>query len=231
VRWTRLVRFHSIIEGSGNLSIRTRTIAHGGNAETVVKKSHFICSLGRVSNEDEARAFIAHCKKQYWDANHNCSAWVIGERGDFQRSHDDGEPSGTAGAPILNVLNQQELTDVIAVVTRYFGGTLLGSGGLIRAYGHVVSEAIDAVGLVERKSLQILAVRADHQDAGRIDNALRASDFNLTNVEYGSDVTFTVHVEEAEQPDFENWLSETSAGKSNAEFQGIKVVEVPLIQH
>ena len=112
---------------------RVRTIAASGSHEIVIKKSRFICTVERISSEEEGKAFIHRLRKEYWDASHNCSAWVIGPHGELQRSNDDGEPSGTAGLPMLNVLNQQHLTDVVAVVTRYFGGTLLGAGGLIRS--------------------------------------------------------------------------------------------------
>ncbi|MGN6485681.1 MAG: IMPACT family protein, partial [Thermomicrobiales bacterium] len=107
-----------------------RTIAHDGEHEIEIKRSRFIGSLARVTSEEEARAFIAARRKTHWEANHNCSAWIIGERGQLQRSNDDGEPSGTAGVPMLSVLQRNGLTDVVAVVTRYFGGTLLGAGGL-----------------------------------------------------------------------------------------------------
>ena len=108
-----------------------RLIATSGSHEIVIKKSRFICTLVRTTTEDEARAVIDDCKKRFWDANHNCSAYRVGENGRFQRSNDDGEPAGTAGSPTLAVLNRRDLTDVVAVVTRYFGGTLLGAGGLI----------------------------------------------------------------------------------------------------
>src|SRR3954453_14347581 len=122
-----------------------RTIAASDANEIVIKKSRFICTLARVSTEDEARAAIEDVRKRYWDANHNCSAYRVGPGGQLQRTSDDGEPAGTAGAPMLAVLTRRDLTDTVAVVTRYFGGVLLGTGGLIRAYGQAVSAAVDAV--------------------------------------------------------------------------------------
>ncbi len=207
---------------------RTRTIAGPGISETVVKKSRFLCSLARVSSEDEAREFIAATKKTYWDANHNCSAWVIGERAESQRTSDDGEPSGTAGVPMLTVLNARELTDVVAVVTRYFGGTLLGAGGLIRAYGGAVTQAIDQVGIVDRIPLLIVRATADHDEAGRLDFALRGTDYLLADVDYGERVGFTLHLAEEDLPGFESWLSETTSGRCSAEVVGVEIVEVPV---
>lgn len=114
------------------------TIAENSEYEIVIRGSRFICSLQRVENEEEAKAFIQTIKKEHWKATHNCSAYLIGDRDEIQRAHDDGEPSGTAGVPMLEVLKKNELKYVVAVVTRYFGGTKLGAGGLIRAYSKSV---------------------------------------------------------------------------------------------
>ena len=185
--------------------------------------------MGRTTTEDEARAFISDLKKQYWDANHNCSAWVIGERGELQRSSDDGEPSGTAGVPMLEVLRRRGLTDTVAVVTRYFGGTLLGAGGLIRAYGQSVSDAINAIGIVERRPLTIATVEADHDIAGKLEHALRNSSFQMDEVDYGASVIFEVQLADGELPTFERWLAEETGGRCNAEVIGTEFVEVPVV--
>lgn len=206
-----------------------RTIAGRGSNELVIKKSRFICTMGRATTEDEARAFISDLKKQYWDANHNCSAWVIGERGELQRSSDDGEPSGTAGVPMLEVLRRRGLTDTVAVVTRYFGGTLLGAGGLIRAYGQSVSDAINAIGIVERRPLTIATVEADHDIAGKLEHALRNSSFQMGEVDYGASVIFEVQLADGELPTFERWLAEETGGRCNAEGIGTEFVEVPVV--
>src|SRR5215211_2540047 len=134
-----------------------RTIAAPGSHEIVIKKSRFICTLARAATEDEARAAIETVRRRSWDASHNCSAYRVGPGGHLQRTSDDGEPAGTAGAPMLAVLTRRDLTDTVAVVTRYFGGILLGAGGLIRAYGQAVSEAIDVIGIVERRPLSLIA--------------------------------------------------------------------------
>jgi len=123
------------------------TIKEDGQSEIEIKKSRFICSLKRIKTEEEAKDFIQALKKEHWKANHNCSAFVLGEKNDIQRSSDDGEPSGTAGVPMLEVLKKNELINVVAVVTRYFGGTKLGAGGLIRAYSSAVSHALNEIGM------------------------------------------------------------------------------------
>ncbi len=205
-----------------------RTIAKSGSHEIVVKKSRFICSLFRATTEDEARAAIDDVKRHHWDANHNCSAYRLGAGGQLQRSNDDGEPAGTAGTPILAVLNRRELTDTVAVVTRYFGGTLLGAGGLIRAYGHAVSETVDLVGIVERRPVALIAVEAEHRDAGRLENALRTAGYALGPVSHSVRVTFEVRLNEDDLPAFEAWLADTTNGRSRARVAGVVHVEAPV---
>jgi uncharacterized YigZ family protein len=204
-----------------------RMIARDGQHEIEIKKSRFICSLFRVNDESEARAHIEQARKQYWDANHNCTAWAIGPGLRLQRSSDDGEPSGTAGVPMLEVLRRREITDTLAIVTRYFGGTLLGAGGLIRAYGGSVSAAIDAIGVVERKPLSVQSVVASYDDAGRIENAIRASDFPLTDVAYASDVTFELVMQPEEVDRFAHWIGELTNGTIVPAVGGIRYVEIP----
>lgn len=149
------------------------TIATAVENELVIKKSRFIARIEPVSDVSDADAVIAGIRKRFWDARHNCSAMVTGLLGDQARSSDDGEPSGTAGIPMLEVLRRRELTDVVAVVTRYFGGVKLGAGGLVRAYSTAVSEALDLASPVRRESLTQATVEVPHADAGRYDNLLR----------------------------------------------------------
>ena len=137
------------------------TVARDAEAEIEVKRSRFLCTLARVADEDAARAVVDRLRKRHWDAGHHCSAFVIGARGEVQRSSDDGEPAGTAGAPMLEVLRGHEVTDVVAVVTRWFGGTLLGAGGLVRAYGDAVRAGLEASGTLRRE-----LVREHLLDAG-----------------------------------------------------------------
>ena len=203
-----------------------RMIARDGQHEFEVKKSRFICSLFRVTSEEEARAHIETLRKQYWDANHNCTAWAIGPGLKLQRSSDDGEPSGTAGIPMLEVLRRREITDTVAIVTRYFGGIMLGAGGLIRAYGTAVSGALDAIGVVERKPLAVLSLVATYDDAGRIENAIRASDFPLSDVVYGNDVTFELVMEPEHVDGFRHWVGELTNGELLPQDSGVRYVEV-----
>lgn len=139
----------------------------------VIKKSRFIATLVPVRSIAAADAEIAALRKRYWDAGHNCTALMIGSNADQQRSSDDGEPSGTAGVPMLEVLRHRNLTDLVAVVTRYFGGVLLGASGLVRAYSGAVSEALDRARLVRRELLTEVTLDVPHTDAGRLDNWLR----------------------------------------------------------
>lgn len=205
-----------------------RTIATSGSHEIVIKKSRFICTVNRATTEEEARAFIEAMKKRYWDANHNCSAYRIGPGGQHQRSNDDGEPSGTAGTPMLAVLNKRELTDTVAVVTRYFGGIMLGAGGLVRAYGQAVTDAVDAVGIVERRPVSLVEVDADHVDAGRLENALRVAAYQLGPIAHAAHVTFEIHLPPLDVPAFEVWLAETTNGRNRARIAGEVFIEVPL---
>lgn len=149
------------------------TIAAPVDHELVIKKSRFLTHVAPVSSPDEADAVIAEARRRAWDARHHCSAQVTGLRGDRARSSDDGEPSGTAGMPMLEVLRRRELTDVVAVVTRYFGGVKLGAGGLVRAYSSAVSEALDHAALVDRMLLTEVTLAVPHAEAGRFDNLLR----------------------------------------------------------
>lgn len=149
------------------------TIADAVDHELVIKKSRFLTHIAPVGSVEEAETVIASIRKRAWDAAHNCTAMVTGLLGDQARSSDDGEPSGTAGIPMLEVLRRRELTDVVAVVTRYFGGVKLGAGGLVRAYSTATSEALDLARLVRRAALTQVRIEVAHADAGRYDNLLR----------------------------------------------------------
>lgn len=204
-----------------------RMVRTNGTHETEIKKSRFICHLFRVESEEQAREHIEAVRKEHWNANHNCTAWIIGEGMSNQRSSDDGEPSGTAGMPMLEVLRRREVTDTLAIVTRYFGGVMLGAGGLIRAYGGAVSEALDDIGIVERVPLSVVTVTANYDDAGRIENAIRARELDLTDVAYTMDVTFELVMPPSEVDAFDTWLQELTNGSNTATISGERFVEVP----
>lgn len=193
-----------------------RVIARGGVHEIEIQRSRFLCSLARVTDDEEAAAFIAAVRKEHWAATHNCSAFRVGPDGGSQRSSDDGEPAGTAGVPMLEVLLRRELTDTAAVVTRYYGGIKLGAGGLVRAYSRAVSEAIDEIGTLRRARFATLEVTAGHADAGRLQNALHAAGHRIADVAYGQHATFTVHVPEAGTDAFHDWLAEQTGGAVTA---------------
>lgn len=202
-----------------------RTIRGGGDHEIEIKRSRFICSLSRVAGEDAARAFIAERRKLHWNATHNCTAYILGEQADIQRSSDDGEPAGTAGVPMLEVLRHRELTDTVAVVTRYFGGVKLGAGGLIRAYGQAVSLAVDAVGIIEFRAAAIVAVSTDYHRAGRLESALRDAGHQVDDTQYTDEVTFHVVVADGEEPRFATWVAEQTGGAATVATVGHRMVE------
>ena len=182
-------------------------IAKNIRTEQIIRKSRFVCSLKRVDSGDEAKSFIKDIKKEYWDATHNCSAYIIDEQ--QQRSNDDGEPSGTAGIPMLEVLRKQKVVQVAAVVTRYFGGVKLGAGGLIRAYSGAVAQALVTAGLAEKVKFGLYVYKCDNLVAGKLQNFLyRQSLFTLVSVEYGNEVVFTLQMEEKTLPKAQAWLTD-----------------------
>jgi uncharacterized YigZ family protein len=184
-----------------------------GENEINIERSRFIAYVNRAETEEEAQAFIADIKKKHWDANHNCSAYMIGENNLIQKANDDGEPSGTAGVPMLEVLKKRDLKDTVVVVTRYFGGIKLGAGGLIRAYGKSVSEGLNATGVVERKLMRIMKTKIDYTWLGKVENEVRSSHFELKNIHYLDAVEVEVYVEEAAKDPFIEWMTELTNGQ------------------
>lgn len=217
------------------------TIADAVTHEIVIKKSRFIARVAPVGADREhspaasvsqADTIIAAIRKQAWDAAHNCTAMVTGLRGEQARSSDDGEPSGTAGVPMLEVLRQRELTDVVAVVTRYFGGTKLGAGGLVRAYSSAVSEALDRAALVRREMLTQVQIDVAHAEAGRFDNLLRdwadRHDATVGEPRYGATATFELWVAPGELDALRADLAAASAGSVSPILGGERIVDVPV---
>lgn len=205
-----------------------RSVRRSGEIELEVKKSRFLCAVSRVDTEDAARAFIQARRKQFFNARHNCTAYVLGVHSEVQKSSDDGEPAGTAGVPMLEVLRKRDLTDTVAVVTRYFGGVKLGAGGLIRAYSAAVAEAIDAVGVVERRPVLVVSAVVDHQQAGRVENELRGSAYPVRDVHYTTDVRFELAVPESDLDTVTAWLSELTAGTALTTVDGTDIVDVDV---
>ncbi|MEH7525232.1 YigZ family protein [Bacillus sp. JJ1503] len=192
---------------------RYYTVKGYGENEIVIQKSRFIAYVTRAETEAEAQDFIQQIKKKHWDATHNCSAYMIGENDQIQKANDDGEPSGTAGVPILEVLKKKHLKDTAVVITRYFGGIKLGAGGLIRAYGKATSEGIDATGIVERKLMRVMHTKVDYTWLGKLENELRSSVYTIKDIHYLDNVEFETYVEEEQTENFINWMVELTNGQ------------------
>ncbi|KMY51859.1 YigZ family protein [Peribacillus loiseleuriae] len=193
------------------------TVKGKGEHEIIIEKSRFISHIARTESEEEAQAFIQHIKKLHKDATHNCSAYLIGEHDQIQKALDDGEPSGTAGVPILEVLKKKGLKDTTVVVTRYFGGIKLGAGGLIRAYSKSTSEGIDATGVVERKLMRVIATFIDYTWLGKLENELRSSIYKVKEIHYLENVIIETYVEETGKEAFMTWMTELTNGQSRME--------------
>jgi len=170
------------------------TVKQAGVHEIVIQKSRFIGYVERVNSETEAQAFIQRIKKKHHDATHNCSAYIIGDHDEIQKANDDGEPSGTAGIPMLEVLKKQNLKNTAVVVTRYFGGIKLGAGGLIRAYGSTTSETIKAIGVVRGELMQGFLLTFEYPQLGMIENHLRQSPHIIDKIHYVENVQIFVYV-------------------------------------
>lgn len=171
------------------------TVARDAEVEIEVKRSRFLCTLARVEDEAAARAVVERLRRQHWDARHHCSAFVLGPPPQpVERSSDDGEPAGTAGAPMLEVLRGRGVSDVVAVVTRWFGGTLLGAGGLVRAYGDAVRAGLDAAGTLRRTLVREHLLELGHADAGRVESELRARGVAVLDTTYGTQVMLRLGV-------------------------------------
>lgn len=186
----------------------------GGEGELIEKKSRFIATTRPVETEEEALAFLAEMKKKYWDATHNCSAFVIGDRQQIQRCSDDGEPQGTAGRPMLDVLLGEDIHNMAVVVTRYFGGTLLGTGGLVRAYSKSVQIGLEASEVIEKRSGFLLKMAADYNGIGKIQYILGKKEIPTIASEYGADVVLEVLVPEEEEEGLKEEITEGTSGRT-----------------
>ena len=205
-----------------------RTIRQDGQAQEEIKKSRFICHAKRVYSEEEARDFIAAIKKEHYKATHNCSAFIVGEKNEIKRTSDDGEPSGTAGVPMLGVMENHQLTNVCFVVTRYFGGIKLGAGGLIRAYAGSVALAIKEIGLIEIKEQAGLRLKMSYSQYQNFDNFLKSEDLIEFDTEFTDLVATTIYIDKQEKEPLEQKLIEFFNGKIQIDDQGLREVEIPL---
>lgn len=200
------------------------TIKENSYDEFVEKKSTFITHLVRVTSEEEAREFIQKMKKKHYDATHVCSCYVVGDNNEITRANDDGEPSGTAGAPMLDVLVKNEIKNVCATVIRYFGGTKLGTGGLVRAYGGGVINALKNATLVKRKDALEIRLELDYSLNGKIEYEIEKTNFIVNNLEYTDKIIYTIYVMEEDYDSFQSWI----ANLTNGQFKILSIHEKQL---
>lgn len=191
-----------------------KTIYKGGIGEITEKKSRFIATIRPAKTEEEALAFLEEMKKKYWDARHNCTAYVLGERQEILRCSDDGEPSQTAGKPMMDVLTGAGLTNVAAVVTRYFGGTLLGTGGLVRAYSAAVQEGLKNSRIITKYLGTRLLVETDYNGIGRLQYLFGQRQIPMTDTEYTDHVNFTVLVPVSKTAELTKAITEATNGQA-----------------
>lgn len=194
-----------------------KTVYEGGTGEIVEKKSRFIANVRPVQTEDEALAFIEEMKKKYWDARHNCSAYILGERQEQMRCSDDGEPSQTAGKPMMDVLAGAELTNTAVVVTRYFGGTLLGTGGLVRAYSAAVQEGLKNSRIITKYWGTELLVGTDYNGIGKLQYLFGQRQIPLLDAEYTEKVQFTALVPISRVQEIRKAVTEATSGQASVE--------------
>lgn len=191
-----------------------KAVYQGGEGEIVEKKSRFIATVQPVESEEEALEFIAVLKKKYWNATHNCSAFVVGERQELQRCSDDGEPQGTAGRPMLEVLLGEGIHNAAVVVTRYFGGTLLGTGGLVRAYSKAVQEGLRNSVIIEKQQGFLLKMQTDYNGIGKIQYLLGQRGLTITDSEYTDIVKLETLVPEGMVENLKEEITEGTNGRT-----------------
>lgn len=201
----------------GNNKEPYKIIEQGGMGEIEEKKSRFIANVSPVQSEEEALAFIEAMKKKYWDARHNCHAYVLGEKAQLVRFSDDGEPSGTAGKPILEVLLGMEVRNVVVVVTRYFGGTLLGTGGLVRAYTQATQAGMEACSIRTMRYGTLLQITTDYNGIGKIQYLLGIRKIAIEEPEYTDVVSLKVKLPLEEEEAVRKEITEATAGKAQIE--------------
>ena len=194
-----------------------KTVYEGGEGELVEKKSRFIATVRPVKTEEEANQFVEEMRKKYWDARHNCWAFILGERQEFKRCSDDGEPSQTAGKPMMDVLTGSGLTDVAVVVTRYFGGTLLGTGGLVRAYSGAVQEGLKSSTVITKYLGVKLSVTTDYNGVGKLQYLFGQKEIPILSAEYTDKVVFTVLVESSRIQEIKKAITEATSATAQME--------------
>ncbi|GAF36581.1 YigZ family protein [Lentilactobacillus farraginis] len=204
------------------------TIKENGTHEIIIKKSRFICTLARIKDEAQAKETIADVSKENAKATHNCYAYLLGDQDQIQRESDNGEPSGTAGVPILEALKMNELHNVLAVVTRYFGGIKLGAGGLIRAYSNATSSTIDKVGIVNLVSKRSVTLTIDYSQYDSLKYHLDNENISIQDTVYGANIQVTVAIRDAELKDFQQRILDLLGGKVSFVIGDYQLFEEPF---
>ena len=204
------------------------TIADEFRTEYIIEKSRFISTIAPVTTEAEAQAFIQRISKEFWDATHNCTAYAIGPRQEQQRSSDNGEPSGTAGKPMLEVLKKTGITNVAVVVTRYFGGIKLGAGGLIRAYSHSAAKAVQEGPKILIAPRQIVTISIDYSNFGAIERQLQTLELHYT-ASFTDLVSIEIYVEPDAVTSLETDLTNLTGGNLTWQLQDVRMVELPYV--
>jgi len=204
------------------------TVKQDGTHEIIIQKSRFIGYISRVTSEEEAQLFIQTIKKKHYDATHNCSAYLIGEHDQIQKANDDGEPSGTAGVPMLEVLKKLSLKNTAVVITRYFGGVKLGAGGLIRAYSRATSETIKSTGIVKCELMQIVSISINYQQLGKIENYIRQTGFIIEDIIYLENVSLKVLVQLQALEDLKTDLVNMTSDQVKIQVMGEKYIETDI---
>ena len=200
------------------------TIKQAHSIENVISKSRFIAYIKPVSTENEAKAFIDEIKTKHKDATHNCSAYTVGPEMNIQKANDDGEPSGTAGIPMLEILKKQEIHNVCVVVTRYFGGIKLGAGGLIRAYSGAVRDVIYDIGRVELREAISVTVTLDYDQTGKFEYELASTTFLLREQFYTDKVSYQIDVVKNEYDAFIDFLNRITSGNYDLKQEDLKLL-------
>lgn len=197
--------------------------------EIVIQRSRFIAYVMGVSTEQEAQDFIKDKKKKHWDATHNCSAYLIGDNDEIQKANDDGEPSGTAGVPILEVIKKRKLKNVVIVVTRYFGGVKLGAGGLIRAYGSSASEGLNNSKVIEKRLLQSIFIKTDYSIHRKLESDLLSANYPIVATNFTDSVVVETAVPISEAENFMTWVINKTNGKSSISEGNVKYVDFDIL--
>lgn len=209
--------------------INYKTIQGTGESSYEISKSRFLTFTSHAAAETEAQEFILRLRKLHWEARHCCSAYVLGERGSLQKADDDGEPSGTAGKPILEILKKQELSDIVVVVVRYFGGIKLGAGGLIRAYGKAASLGLAASQIVTRTLFRRITLTVDYSLLGPVENSLRQKEITVEGKVYTDKVSLSLLLPQAEAEALQLDLINLTAAQCTMEDLGLDYVNIPLV--